>query len=73
MAQYKSKQPARNEQLSDRYLEIPEKMLKFRSWPVGGIDSIRRIVRCVSYSGRPRVKGRSESCSRLSGPPVIGR
>jgi len=28
-----SKQSPRNEQLSDRYLEIPKKMLNFRYWP----------------------------------------
>jgi hypothetical protein len=33
-----SKQLPRNEQLSDRYLEIPDAMLKFRFWPVCGLQ-----------------------------------
>ena len=41
------------------------------NWPVTGIDSIRRSVRCVSYCGPPRIKGRSELVSCLSGPEAI--
>jgi hypothetical protein len=40
-------------------------------WLVAGIDLIHRSVRCVSYCGRPHVKGRSESVSCLSGPEAI--